>query len=108
MNVRQRICGLAMILTLFAVAGIGQDKKREAQLRTVRDVVSDKSDSPLSGSVVILQNVSTNSVRSSQTDDTGSYRFYGLETNANLSHYTDIAATYSRTLTVTSIYISTD
>ena len=26
MNVRQRICGLAMILTLFAVAGIGQDK----------------------------------------------------------------------------------
>ncbi len=49
MNVRQRICGLAVVLSLFAAVGVAQDKKHEAQLRTVRGVVVDKSDSPLSG-----------------------------------------------------------
>src|SRR3989442_14137250 len=78
MSVPRRICGLALILAVFAGVGVAQDKKREAQLRTVRGVVADKSDSPLSGSVVFLKNVRTNSVRSSYTDDTGSYRFSGL------------------------------
>ena len=102
MNVRQRICGLAMILTLFAVAGIGQDKKREAQLRTVRGVVSDKSDSPLSGSVVFLKNVRTNSVRSSYTDDTGSYRFSGLDPNADYELHAEKEGAKSATRTVSS------
>src|SRR6266851_4060863 len=83
MSVRRRICGLAVILALFTSVGVAQDKKREAQLRTVRGVVADKSDSPLSGSVVFLKNVRTNSVRSSYTDDTGSYRFSGLDPNAD-------------------------
>src|SRR5258708_31208309 len=83
MRVRRRICGLAVILELFTSVGVAQDKKREAQLRTVRGVVADKSDSPLSGSVVFLKNVRTNSVRSSYTDDTGSYRFSGLDPNAD-------------------------
>jgi carboxypeptidase family protein len=102
MNVWQRICGLAMILTLVAVAGIGQDKKREAQLRTVRGVVSDKSDSPLSGSVVFLKNVRTNSVRSSYTDDTGSYRFSGLDPNADYELHAEKEGAKSPTRTVSS------
>src|SRR5258707_2184258 len=83
MSVHRRICVLAVMLALFASVGVAQDKKREAQLRTVRGVVADKSDSPLSGSVVFLKNVRTNSVRSSYTDDTGSYRFSGLDPNAD-------------------------
>src|SRR2546426_11555078 len=83
MSVRRRICGLALILAVFAGVGVAQDKKREAQLRTVRGVVADKSDSPLSGSVVFLKNVRTNSVRSSYTDDTGGYRFSGLGSKAH-------------------------
>ena len=75
MSVRRRVCGLVVVLSLFAAVGVAQDKKREAQLRTVRGVVADKSDNPLSGSVVFLKNVRTNSVRSSYTDDTGNYRF---------------------------------
>ncbi len=71
MNMRRRACALAVALLLFVAVGVAQDKKREAQLRTVRGVVADKSDSPLSGSVVFLKNVRTNSVRSSYTDDTG-------------------------------------
>src|SRR5437016_4022068 len=83
MNVRRRICGVAVLLSLLAAVGGAQDKKREAQLRTVRGVVADKSDSPLSGSVVFLKNVRTNSVRSSYTDDSGNYRFSGLDPNAD-------------------------
>lgn len=102
MNVQRRICGLALILGLFAAVGIAQDKKREAQLRTVRGVVSDKSDSPLSGSVVFLKNVRTNSVRSSYTDDTGGYRFSGLDPNADYELHAEKEGARSPTRTVSS------
>ena len=102
MSVRRRICGLALILAVFAGVGIAQDKKREAQLRTVRGVVTDKSDSPLSGSVVFLKNVRTNSVRSSYTDDTGSYRFSGLDPNADYELHAEKEGAKSATRTVSS------
>ncbi|OLB35384.1 MAG: hypothetical protein AUH11_14925 [Acidobacteria bacterium 13_2_20CM_57_17] len=102
MNVQRRICGLALILAVFAGIGVAQDKKREAQLRTVRGVVSDKSDSPLSGSVVFLKNVRTNSVRSSYTDDTGSYRFSGLDPNADYELHAEKEGAKSPTRTVSS------
>src|SRR5437763_554544 len=79
----RRLCSLAAVIALFAVGTKAQDKKREAQLRTVRGVVTDKSDNALSGSVVFLKNMRTNSVRSSYTDDTGNYRFSGLDPNAD-------------------------
>jgi Carboxypeptidase regulatory-like domain len=102
MNVGRRICGLAVILAVFAAAGMAQDKKREAQLRTVRGVVADKSDSPISGSVVFLKNVRTNSVRSSYTDDTGSYRFSGLDPNADYELHAEKDGAKSQTRTVSS------
>lgn len=83
MIVLQRVICLAAAIALLATAGSAQDKKHEAQLRTVRGVVTDKSDNPLNGSVVFLKNMRTNSVRSSYTDDTGSYRFSGLDPNAD-------------------------
>jgi len=102
MNVQRRIYSLALILAVFAGIGVAQDKKREAQLRTVRGVVSDKSDSPLSGSVVFLKNVRTNSVRSSYTDDTGSYRFSGLDPNADYELHAEKEGAKSPTRTVSS------
>src|SRR5438093_1288288 len=71
MKTQWRIFCLFTIVALFAAAAEAQDKKREAQLRTVRGVVMDKSESPVSGSVVFLKNTRTNSVRSNYTDDTG-------------------------------------
>jgi Carboxypeptidase regulatory-like domain len=102
MNARRQICGLAAILALFATMGAAQDKKREAQLRTVRGVVADKSDSPVSGSVVFLKNLRTNSVRSSYTDDTGSYRFSGLDPNADYELHAEKEGAKSTTRTVSS------
>jgi hypothetical protein len=102
MNVRRRICGLTVFLLLIATGGVAQDGKREAPLRTVRGVVADKSDSPLSGSVVFLKNVRTNSVRSSYTDDTGSYRFSGLDPNADYELHAEKEGAKSATRTVSS------
>ena len=102
MSVQRRICGLAVMLALFALVGMAQDKKREAQLRTVRGVVADKSDSPLSGSVVFLKNVRTNSVRSSYTDNTGSYRFSGLDPNADYELHAEKEGAKSAVRTVSS------
>jgi len=102
MNVRRRISILALVLSLFAAAGVAQDKKHEAQLRTVRGLVTDKTDSPLSSSVVFLKNLRTNSVRSSYTDDTGSYRFSGLDPNADYELHAEKESAKSTTRTVSS------
>jgi hypothetical protein len=104
MNVRRSICGLAVTLALFAAVGVApaQDKKREAQLRTVRGVVADKSDNPISASVVFLKNLRTNSVRSSYTDETGSYRFSGLDPNADYELHAEKEGAKSTTRTVSS------
>jgi len=102
MNLQRRIFCLAAALSLLAGATAAQDKKREAQLRTVRGVVTDKSDGPLSGSVVFLKNARTNSVRSSYTDDTGSYRFSGLDPNADYELHAEKDGAKSPNRTVSS------
>ena len=90
------------LMALLEIAVSAQDKKREAQLRTVRGVVTDKSDDPLSGSVVFLKNMRTNSVRSSYTDDTGNYRFSGLDPNADYELHAEKDNLKSTTRTVSS------
>jgi hypothetical protein len=102
MKAGRRIGCLAVGLLLIATMATAQDKKREAQLRTVRGVVMDKSDNPLSGSVVFLKNTRTNSVRSSYTDDTGSYRFSGLDPNADYELHAEKEGAKSATRTVSS------
>ena len=100
-NARRFFCLVAVLAVLGALAN-AQDKKREAQLRTVRGVVSDKSDNPLSGSVVFLKNMRTNSVRSSYADDTGNYRFSGLDPNADYELHAEKDDAKSATRTVSS------
>lgn len=102
MNKPQRIfCRLAALL-VFAAMARAQDKKREAQLRTVKGIVFDKSENPVSGSVVFLKNTRTNSVRSSYTDDSGSYRFSGLDPNADYEVHAEKDGEKSTTRTVSS------
>src|SRR5579864_863811 len=103
MTHRLRICCLVAALALLAMATSAQDKKHEAQLRTVRGVVMDKSENPLSGSVVFLKNMRTNSVRSSYTDDTGNYRFSGLDPNADYELHAEKEGAKSQTRTVSSL-----
>jgi carboxypeptidase family protein len=100
-NLRRISCFVAA-MALLATAAAAQDKKHEAQLRTVRGVVTDKSDNLLNGSVVFLKNMRTNSVRSSYTDDTGSYRFSGLDPNADYELHAERENEKSTTRTVSS------
>jgi hypothetical protein len=102
MKVGRRIWCVALAIAFFATVAVAQDKKREAQLRTVRGVVTDKSESPVSGSVVFLKNMRTNSVRSSYTDDSGSYRFSGLDPNVDYELHAEKEGTKSNTRTVSS------
>lgn len=102
MNMERRICCLAIAFLFFANIAVAQDKKREAQLRTVRGQVLDKSDNPVSSSVVFLKNMRTNSVRSSYTDETGLYRFSGLDPNADYELHAEKEGAKSQTRTVSS------
>ena len=102
MNTLNRLVCLAAILALAAVTTVAQDSKREAQLRTVHGVVLDKSENLVSESVVFLKNTRTNVVRSSYTDNSGNYRFSGLDPNADYEVHAEKEGAKSSTHTVSS------
>lgn len=93
---------LAAVLLLLAGTAAAQDAKREAQLRTVTGVVTDKAENPVSGSVVFLQNMRTKVVRSSYTERDGTYRFSGLDPNADYEVHAEKDGAKSATRTVSS------
>ncbi|HKT47923.1 MAG TPA: carboxypeptidase-like regulatory domain-containing protein [Candidatus Acidoferrales bacterium] len=97
-----KVIGVASLLLLVAGVTLAQDAKREAQLRTVTGVVTDKSESPLAGSVVFLQNMRTKVVRSSYTDQDGNYRFSGLDPNVDYEVHAEKDGAKSATRTVSS------
>ena len=90
----------SLALSFYAAA---QDSKREAQLRTVRGVVAEKSsESPIPSAVVFLKNTRTNAVRSYISDDEGNYRFSGLDPNTDYEIYAEKDGAKSSTRTVSS------
>ena len=102
---RPRIRLLLMVLA-FSVcvrAGIAQDAKHEAQLRTVRGVVVDKaSESAVASAVVFLKNTRTNAVRSYIADEEGNYRFSGLDPNVDYEIHAEKDGAKSATRTISS------
>ncbi len=73
-----------LMMALLAVAGVSaQEGKRESQLRTVHGDVVDKQENPVASAVVFLKNLRTLSVKTHITDDTGQYRFSGLDPNVD-------------------------
>jgi hypothetical protein len=102
MNTRTRLFSMALTLLLAASVAVAQDAKHEAQLRTVRGVVMDKSESPIPSGVVFLKNTRTNAVRSYIADDAGNYRFSGLDPNADYEIHAEKDGAKSQTRTVSS------
>jgi Carboxypeptidase regulatory-like domain len=99
---KQSLWLLSLLLVIFTAAAAAQDNKREAQLRTVRGVVTDKSDASIPASVVFLRNTRTNAVRSYIADDAGNYRFSGLDPNADYEIHAEKDGAKSQTRTVSS------
>ena len=104
MTIRRTSRLLAMlILPLLAASAVyAQGAKHEAQLKTVRGVVVDKSDNPVPTGVVFLKNVRTNQVRSYIADNQGSYRFSGLDPNSDYELHAEKDGAKSQTRNISS------
>jgi hypothetical protein len=101
-STRNRLVTLLFVLACLAVCAAAQDSKKEPQLRTVRGVVMDKSDTPISAGVVFLKNMRTNAIRSYISDSAGNYRFSGLDPNADYELHAEKDGVKSQTRTVSS------
>jgi hypothetical protein len=79
-------CKVALVTLValgLAFCASAQDKKREAQLRTVAGLVMDKNEDPIPTGVVYLKNLKTQVVKTYIADDNGQYRFSGLDPNVD-------------------------
>jgi hypothetical protein len=90
---------LVLLLTLPASA---QDKKSEIQLRTFHGAVLDKDENPAPSSVVYLKNVRTQAVKTYIADETGHYRFSGLDPNVDYELHAERGDLMSSTRTISS------
>ena len=84
---RYRMNRIATVLLVTAVvlasAGFAVAQDRDSQLRTVRGQVLSKDDNSISGAVVYLRNLRTQTVKTYISDDAGNYRFSGLDPNVD-------------------------
>lgn len=90
-----------LFMLLFFVNGwaLAQGSKKDAQLRSVRGMVSDKGEKAIQNAVVFLKNMRTNTVISHFTDDEGTYRFTGLDPNVEYEIYAEFEGEKSATRT---------
>jgi Carboxypeptidase regulatory-like domain len=80
-----------------------KDQKRaEAKLRTVHGSVLDKAENPAPSSVVYLKNLKTQAVKTYIADDTGHYRFSGLDPNVDYEIHAEHDDVTSPTRTISS------
>ena len=91
------LAGLSAFL-LFALAAGAQ-----AELRTVRGAVLDKSENPVPSAVVYLKNVRTSAVKTYISDRSGDYRFSGLDPNVDYEVHAESDNLMSNTRTVSSL-----
>ena len=103
MTPRRSLFLVALALSVCVCAAMAQEAKREAQLRTVRGVVADKSsDDPVPSAVVFLRNTRTNAVRSYIANEEGDYRFSGLDPNVDYEIHAEKDGAKSATRTISS------
>jgi hypothetical protein len=103
MKLRLRLFLVAVALSISVCSAAAQDAKHEAQLRTVRGVVVDKSsEAPVPSAVVFLKNTRTNAVRSYIADEEGNYRFSGLDPNVDYEIHAEKDGAKSTTRTISS------
>ena len=83
MKSRWMITIVALLVVSLAAGAAAQDKKRESQLRTVKGTVIDREETPIPSGVVYLKNLKTMTVKTYIADDSGQYRFSGLDPNVD-------------------------
>lgn len=97
---------VVLLIALLAGAALADQekdqKRREAQLRTVKGQVLDSDDDPIATAVVYLKNTRTLAVKTQITDDHGNYRFSGLDPNVDFELSAKYKDDSSSTRTVSS------
>jgi protocatechuate 3,4-dioxygenase beta subunit len=77
-------------------------KKAEAQLRVLHGSVIDKDENPVVSSVVYLKNLKSQAVKTYIADDSGNYRFSGLDPNVDYEIHAEHADLTSPVRTISS------
>jgi len=97
--------GLALVAALTACLvhpAVAQDKKGDTELRTIHGSAVDKDDNPVTSSVIYLFNVRTQAVITRIADDSGNYRFSGLDPNVDYEVHAEHDDMTSATRTISS------
>jgi hypothetical protein len=102
MKYRRHMIGLLVALIFFASLAGAQEAKHESQLRSVHGIATDKAETPIPAAVVFLKNTRTNAVRSYIADETGNYRFSGLDPNTDYELHAEKDGGKSPTRTISS------
>jgi hypothetical protein len=98
----------ALLLGLFiGIPAHAQDeskaqKKAEAQLKVVHGSVISKSEDPVPSAVIYLKNVKSQAVKTYIADDSGNYRFSGLDPNVDYEIHAESGDMTSSVRTVSS------
>jgi hypothetical protein len=93
---------LAVFFLVAVIAGSSQDKKKDAELRTVHGSVIDGNQNPVATSVIYLKNVRTQAIKTHIADDAGTYRFSGLDPNVDYEIHAERGELMSPVKTITS------
>jgi len=98
---KRTLVGLTALLMLLSATAVFAQKKSEPTTRSVRGVVTDAGDAPVSGAVVQLENMKTQQIRSYITKEDGSYSFFELNTDTDYKLRAELKATSTSSATKT-------
>ncbi len=96
------LLGLLVAMPVHAQDESKAQKKAEAQLKVLHGSVIDKSENPVPSSVIYLKNVKSQAVKTYIADDSGNYRFSGLDPNVDYEIHAEHDDMTSSTRTVSS------
>jgi Carboxypeptidase regulatory-like domain len=102
-----QVVAVLFLVFLAAMPAHAQDeskeqKRAEAQLKVLHGSVIDKSENPVPSSVIYLKNVKSQAVKTYIADDSGNYRFSGLDPNVDYEIHAEHDDMTSATRTVSS------
>jgi hypothetical protein len=98
----------ATLLLAGAAFAQDQNKKKDADLRTIHGMVVDKSENPVAAGIVYLKNLRTSAVKTYISDDAAKYRFSGLDPHADYQIYAEHQGTCSPSRTISSFDVRMD
>jgi hypothetical protein len=102
-----QVAAVLFLAVLVAIPARAQEeskaqKKAEAQLKVLHGSVIDKSENPVPSSVIYLKNVKSQAVKTYIADESGNYRFSGLDPNVDYEIHAERDGLTSSTRTVSS------